>query len=187
MYTFAHTAPFDIKVYVDPGDDRTGMPLSQGAILTLIAVTASEYLDPDVIKKIEQVDPVAWYAGQSLETILNAFEDHDPRLVIDLGKNIYYTLETQFRAIGIETPADVIKTIPLLWQQVTRGDSGEWRSRMIGEHEAHVEMEQPYNCQFEQGAIQGALECFDASNVDIQHTTCLRRGDRCCTLAIKWQ
>jgi hypothetical protein len=188
MYQFAANAPLDATEYPEPAqDDRSGIPLTQGLIMLLISTTASEHCTPEVMAVLKQIKPESWYAGQLLETILNSFEQDDPELVIDIGKNIYYTLEGQFRAMGLQAPADVINTLPMLWQHVTRGDSGEWRNAMTGPNAARVELEQPYNCRFEQGALQGALECFDADDVVIDHVQCMREGAPFCVLEVKWQ
>jgi len=187
MHHFHHREPLDLTTYEDPSvENRTGVPLSQGFVLTLISTVAAEYCSPTTLAAIEQIDPNAWYHGQLLESVLNEFEERDPTLPAEIGKNIYYTLRSQFIELGMRSPTDVITTLPLVWRAVTRGDSGEWRSLMIKPGQAHVEAEQPYNCLFEQGALQGALEAFDAWDVRIAHTTCMRRGDAYCTFEVAW-
>jgi hypothetical protein len=187
MYRFSRREPLDLTVFPEPpNDDRTGPPLSQGFVLTLIGTVTAEYCTPETLAAIEQIDPGCWYHGQLLESVLNEFEERDPALPVEVGKNIYYSLRSQFTAMGMRTPADVVTTLPAAWLVVTRGDSGEWRSKVLGPGKAHVEAEQPYNCLFEQGALEGALEAFDASDVRIAHTTCMRRGDRCCTFDVTW-
>lgn len=188
MYRFERIAPLDNSEYPEPAvEDRSGPPLTQGAIFLLISTLASEHCTPDILAALEPLKPEAWYHGQLLETILNRFEDNDPALVIDVGKTIYYTLESQFRALGLKSCNDVITTMPKLWQYVTRGDSGVWNSRLVGPGEGICELSQPYNCRFEEGAIQGALECFNATDVQIEHGPCMRDGAEACVLKIRWQ
>ncbi|NOK58196.1 MAG: hypothetical protein GFH27_549279n3 [Chloroflexi bacterium AL-W] len=187
MYKFERRVPLDFTPYPEPPmDDRTGPPLSQGVILTLINTVAVEYCTPEMRKALNDVDPNTWYHGQVLESILNEFEDQDPTLPQEVGKNIYYTLRSQFISLGMQTPSDVITTIPLVWNLVTRGDSGEWRTKMLGPGKAHVELEQPYNCMFEHGGLLGALECFDATDVQLEHVKCMRRGDPYCVFEVTW-
>jgi hypothetical protein len=186
VYRFQRSAPIDPTIYPDPYPDRSGPPLSQGFVLVLINTVAAEYCHPETLAFLDQVHPTAWYHGQNFESILNHFEAQDPALPIEIGKNIYYTLRSQFAAMGIKTPTDVIQTLPAMWQHVTRGDSGEWRDTLLGPGRARLEAEQPYNCLFEQGAVQGALEAFDASNVQIAHSQCMRRGAPCCVFEISW-
>ncbi len=187
MYRFEHSAPLDTTVYPEPAaEDRSGPPLTQGTIYLLMDTVASDYCTPEMQDALEEIEPTEWYHGQLLETILNHFEDENAERVIDIGKNIYYTLQHQFMEMGLRTPADVIKTMPMLWLHVTRGDSGVWRSELISDHEGIVEMEQPYNCHFEQGALQGALECFDAKNVQIDHSQCMRNGAPYCRMVVTW-
>ncbi|MFD3164867.1 hypothetical protein [Herpetosiphon sp. NSE202] len=187
MYRFERHAPFDLTAYADPGQDRSGPPLTQGGIFLLISTIASEHCTPEMLDVLDEIDPDKWYHGQLLETMLNNFEDQDQALVIDVGKNIYYSMEAQFRAVGIEKPEDVITTIPMIWLYATRGNGGEWRSRITGDKTAIVEMEQPYNCMFEQGAMKGALECFDARDVQIDHSKCIRNGAAFCELHLSWK
>jgi hypothetical protein len=188
MHRFLRSAPLNRAVFPDsPPSERSGLPLSKGFVLTLIDTAASEYCTPEVLKFIEQVDPEAWYEGQVLETILNQFEEQDPNLPYDIGKNIYYTLRSQFVAMGLKTPNDVITTLPGLWMHVTRGDSGEWRTALTGPQQARLELEQPYNCRFEEGALAGALEAFDAIDVAIDHSQCMRDGAPYCVLNVRWR
>ncbi|MBA3469281.1 MAG: hypothetical protein H0T53_06505 [Herpetosiphonaceae bacterium] len=188
MYRFDPQAPLEVVEYPEPAvTDRSGPPLTQGIIFMLISTTASEHCSPEILALFDQIKPESWYHGQLLESVLNSFETQKPQLVVDIGKNIYYTLEGQFRAAGVQSPTDVITTMPNLWQNVTRGASGEWRTSMIGPREARIEMEQPYNCHFEEGAIQGAMECFDASNVTVAHSQCIRDDAPYCALHITWQ
>lgn len=188
MYRFQQYAPLDLTPYAEPpAEDRSGPPLSRGSLLTLFSTVAAEHFSPERLELLMQADPEAWYHGQLFETLLNEFERQDPELPGELGKNIYYMLRSQFIALGLSKPADVISTFPWLWKHVTRGDSGEWRSELIGPQEARLELEQPYNCRFEQGAVQGALEAFDALDVAIEHVECMRDGRPACVLLIRWK
>jgi hypothetical protein len=187
MYRFKPRAPFDLTVY-DPDEvGPDGPPLSQGFILSLISLVASEYCSQETLEMLEQLDGYSWYLGQNLETILTELEEKDPTLVMDIGKNIYYSLRAQFKDLNIHTPEDVILTLPQVWKQVTRGDSGWWTSSIPRPYFAIVEAHQPYNCLYEQGALQGSMEAFDAQDVQIKHVTCMRRGDSCCTFEVTWK
>lgn len=187
MYRFSPTPVLDLATYPDPGPDRSGPPLSQGFVLLLISTVAAEYCSPETLSALAGIDPNGWYSGQLLESVLSDFEQRDPALPAEIGKNIYYTLGGQFTAMGLRTPSDVITTLPSMWQFVTRGDSGEWRSELLGPGRARLEAEQPYNCMFEQGAVQGALEAFDAYDVQIEHAQCARHGAPCCVFDISWR
>ena len=187
MYRFEHSAPIDTQPQPEPAaDDRSGQPLSQGFVVKLINMVASEYLSPELQDTIDELDHDQWYHGQVLETVLNHIEDQAPALVTDVGKNVYYSLQDQFMQMGLSKPTDVITTMPMLWQHVTRGASGEWRTEVLGPGAARVELQQPYNCLFEQGALKGALECFDATNVQVQHSQCMRNGAEYCVFDVTW-
>lgn len=187
MYRFQPKAPLDFTPYPEPPlDDRSGPPLSQGYIFLMIATLASEHCRPATRAALAQIEGTTWYHGQNLETILTEFEEQDPGLPAEVGKNIYYALQSQFRAMGLNTPSDVITTLPAMWHYATRGDSGVWRSTLLGPGAARVELEQPYNCRFEHGALHGALEAFDATDVVIDHRQCMRNGATCCVLEVRW-
>lgn len=188
MYRFEHSAPLDFTPYVEPAPhDRNGPPLSQGFLLTMINIVAADHCDSDLCDAMMQSDPECWYHGQLFESILNEFERKDATLPGEIGKNIYYMLRSEFTAMGLHTPTDVIETLPRVWAHVTRGNSGEWRTEMLGPCHARIEMEQPYNCRFEEGAVQGALEAFDALAVEIKHVQCMRDGSPYCVLEARWQ
>lgn len=188
MYRFQRSAPLDLTVYPELSQDhRSGPPLSQGFVLTLISTVAAEYCQPATLDALAQVDPNAWYHGQILESVLNQFEDQDPMLPAEIGKNIYYSLRSQFTAMGLSTPVDVINTLPMIWQHVTRGESGGWRTTHVAPHTARLEVAQPYNCRFEEGALVGALEAFDATDVQVEHQQCMRNGAACCVFNVSWQ
>lgn len=188
MFQFQHLAPLDLTEYgtVD-ASDRSGPPLSQGFVLLLISTIAAEHCRPATLDALAGVSPEGWYHGQALATVIDELAEQDAELPFDVGKNIYYTLRSQFLSLGIRTPEDVITTLPGLWMHVTRGDSGEWRTAIVGKQHARLELEQPYNCQFEQGAVHGALEAFDAQDVQIDHSQCIRDGAPFCVFDVRWQ
>lgn len=188
MYRFESDAPLDFTSYPEPAaHDRSGPPLSQGFLLTMINMVAADHCSAELCDALMQADPEGWYHGQLFESILNEFEQRDPSLPAEIGKNIYYLLRSEFTAMGLRSPTDVITTIPHIWQHVTRGNSGSWRTEMTGPCEARIEMEQPYNCRFEEGAVQGALEAFDALAVRMEHVQCMRDGQPYCVLHARWQ
>jgi hypothetical protein len=178
----------DFTPYAEPlPSDRSGPPLSQGFLLTMINMVAADHCSPELCEQMMEADPEAWYHGQLFETILNEFEAKEADLPAEIGKNIYYMMRSELTAMGMHTPSDVVRTIPNVWRHVTRGDSGEWRTTITGPRQARIEMEQPYNCRFEQGAVQGALEAFDALAVEIEHVQCMRDGSPYCVLEARWQ
>jgi len=118
---------------------------------------------------------------------VNTLEDKDPALPELLGRNIYFMFRTPLKEIGVSSATALISGLPSIWVFATRGDSGTWRTRKLGEQHWHIELEQPYNCVFEIGALRGFIEAFDGYDVEIQHSTCVRRGDRFCTFETKWR
>src|SRR3954468_3375922 len=127
MQSFRRTAPLDTTVYVAPAvEDRSGPPLSQGFLFTMVATVAADHCSPEILEALSRVDPDAWYHGQLLESILTHFEQKDPALVQHIGRNIYFFMRTQLLAQGITTPRAVLEGIPAVWRQVTRGDGGDW-------------------------------------------------------------
>ena len=186
MYEFQRHAPLDATPIVPSAeDDRTGPPLSQGFVLTMVATVAGERASPEVRELLGRIDPDAWYHGQLFESVLERFEDLDPSLPQHMGRNIYFMWRSQLEALGFRTAGAVMAAVPALWRQVTRGDSGEWRVA-VGPQRAHFEMEQPYNCMFEAGTIIGLLEAYDATNVRLAHSPCRRRGAPFCVLEVRW-
>ncbi|KAB8145033.1 hypothetical protein F8S13_04135 [Chloroflexia bacterium SDU3-3] len=187
MEHFDRYLPLDLTPYPDPGDDRSGPPLSQGFVLMMIGTLASEHCDAEMLAALDQVDSDAWYLGQTLESVLNRFEEADPSLPEEIGKTIYYALQATFRSFGIQTPQDVIQTLPNIWQQVTRGNSGYWRVLESGPGHARIEAAQPYNCNFEFGALQGAVEAFNARKLKAEHAQCQRHGAESCVFSLTWE
>jgi len=141
----------------------------------------------EVLAALSRIDPNAWYHGQLFETIFNDFEARDPSLPHFLGRNVYFMCRSQLDRLGIDSATAVIESIPKLWIESTRGDGGEWRSVMQGPRHAHIEAEQPYNCLFEQGAVVGFLESYDAINVRLDHARCMRRGAPFCVFEVLWE
>jgi hypothetical protein len=186
MYEFLAQAPLDATPIVPPAeDDRTGPPLSQGFVLTMVATVAGERASPEVREVLGQIDPDAWYHGQLFESVLARFEDLDPALPQHIGRNIYFMWRSQLEALGFRTAGAVMAAVPALWRQVTRGNSGEWRVA-VGPQRAHFEVDQPYNCMFEAGTIIGLLEAYDATNVRLTHSPCRRRGAPFCVIEARW-
>jgi hypothetical protein len=186
MFQFQHHAPLDATPHVPPAeDDRTGPPLSQGFLFTMVSTVAGERTSPEVLALLGGIDPDAWYHGQLLESLLDRLEDLDPALPQHIGRNIYFMWRSQLEALGFRTAGAVLAAVPSLWRQVTRGDCGEWRVA-VGPRRAHMEMDQPHNCLFEAGTIIGLLEAYDATNVRVTHTPCRRRGAPFCVLDVRW-
>ena len=186
MYRFEIHAPLTATVIAAPAeDDRTGPPLSQGFLFTMVSTVASAHLGPDALRLLARIDPDAWYHGQLLETLLAQLEEKDPNLPAQLGRNIYFMWRSQLEALGFRSASAVLEAIPSLWTTATRGDCGEMRA-VVGPRRAHLEMEQPYNCMFEAGTVRGLLEAYDATNVRIAHTPCMRDGAPFCVLECRW-
>ncbi len=169
-----------------PVEDRTGPPLSGGVILKMLATVASEHLDAETLAILDQVEPDAWIEGQNLETLLNQLEDRDPSLPHQVGRLVHLMMRRELWQLYSGTPRGAIEMCPALWLQVTRGDTGVWRISMLGDRHARVEMEQPWNCRFEEGGVFGLLEVYDATDIVIEHPTCMRDGASYCVLDVRW-
>lgn len=188
MDTFLRRAPIDITTFDDPGvENRAGPPLTRGGMFTLLSTVAAEGLSEEAHKAIRRLEANTWYHGQVLETLLNMLEDHDPELPDFVGRNIYFMFRTQLQGEGIKSAADLLKSMPEIWLIATRGNSGEWRSRMVAERHWVIEGEQPYNCLFEGGGLRGFIEAFDGYDVKIEQLTCMRKGHPFCTYDVRWE
>ncbi len=188
MHSFTRHSSFEPIAYEDPGEkDRTGPALTRGSLFTLLATVAGETLPPEAHVAIRGLGPEIWYDGQLLETLLNILEDKDDELPEFVGRNIYYMFRTPLKSVGIHTATDLIKSLPGTWYFATRGDAGEFRSRMVADRHWIVEAEQPYNCLFEAGALRGFIEAFEGHDVHIDHTTCRRKGHAFCTYDVSWE
>jgi len=186
MFQFQRYAPLDATPHVAPAEDyRTGPPLSQGFLFTMVGTVVAHIAGAETLDLLGRLDPDAWYEGQLLETLLNQLEDTDPGLPQHIGRNIYFMWRSQLEALGFRTAGAVMAAVPALWKQVTRGASGEWRVA-VGPQRAHLEVEQPYNCQFEAGTIVGLLEAYDATNVRLSHAPCRRKGALFCVFEVRW-
>jgi hypothetical protein len=168
-------------------DNRSGPPLTRGSLYKLLSTVAAGDLPAEDANALREIDGDAWYLGQALETLVNKLEDKDPALPELLGRNIYFMFRTPLRDIGITTATALVSGLPSMWVFATRGSSGAWRATQRGQWHWIVEAEQPYNCLFEAGGLRGFIEAFDGFDVEIEHTTCVRRGDRFCTFDVKWQ
>jgi hypothetical protein len=187
MHSFRRSAPLDLVPLVAPGvEDRTGPPLTQGFLFTLLATVAADHCSPEILEVLSRIDPDAWYDGQLLETILTHFEEKDPALVTHLGRNIHFFMRAQLQQQGVTSAMMVMEGVPTIWRHVTRGDGGDWRA-LVGPRRAHMEAQQPYNCKFEEGTLRGLLEAFDARNVRIEHGPCMRDGAPFCVFDVRWE
>jgi len=186
MHRFDRYAPLDATPLVAPAEhDRSGPPLTQGFLFTMVATVAAAHCSEDVLAVLDRVHPDAWYHGQLLETVLSRFEDRDHDLPGQVGRNIHFMWRSQLDALGLQTATSVMEALPSLWKTATRGDGGEFRAA-VGPRRAHIELEQPYNCMFEAGAVRGLLEAYDATNVRITHAPCMRTGAPFCVLEVRW-
>lgn len=186
MFRFTRHAPLDATPLAAPAeDDRTGPPLTQGFLFTMVSTVAAEHCRPEVRELLARIDPDAWYHGQLLETILSELEDEDPELPGKVGRNIHFMWRSQLESFGIKSADAVMAGLGVLWKKATRGDGGEYRS-VVGPRRAHVELEQPYNCLFEAGAVRGLAEAYEATNVRIVHGPCMRHGAPFCVLDVRW-
>lgn len=187
MHVFQRNAPIDFTPYPPPsGDRQAGLPLTQGMMFTMISMVIGDRCTPDVLDAISHVDPNAWYLGQTLEAILDAAAETDPRAPYDIGQAVYFMMPDQMRLFGITSPLSFFQALPALWKQVTVGPSGEMRVRSLTSTSAVVELELPYNCQFEQGAIVGFLLGLGHQVLVQDHHTCRRNGAPHCTLHMQW-
>lgn len=188
MYKFAPAPSLSLDVYPPPEPAvRTGPPLTQGSLFTLVSMVAADACSPEALDALSRIDPEAWYHGQLLESLLAGFERQDPELPRRLGRDIYFMLRDTLEGFGLTSAESALMALPELWVVATRGDSGLWRAQMVGPRRARIEAEQPYHCGFEEGAVRGLIESFGARNVAIAHEPCMRRGAPCCALDVRWE
>lgn len=187
MHSFRRGAPLDTTTFVPPAlEDRSGPPLSQGFLVTMVGTVAADHCSPEILEALSRVDPNAWYHGQLLESILEHFEAKDPTLVRYVGRNLHFMLRGELEKGGISSPRAVMESVPSIWRNGTRGDTGVWRS-LVGPQRARLELEQPHNCLFEEGSVVGLLEAFEARNVRVEHSPCMRDGAPFCVLEARWE
>lgn len=153
----------------------------------MMSMVAADDLGREWLDVFGEIDPHAWYHGQLLETVLTELEGRDPTLPRSLGRSVYLLFRGQLESFGLTSAAAVIANLPLLWRQATRGDSGEFRSELVGPHHARVELEQPYNCKFEEGAAVGFIESFGGRDIVVEHSPCMRHGAPSCRLELHWR
>jgi hypothetical protein len=186
MHRFERHAPLDATKHPAPAEaDRSGPPLTQGFVFTMVSTVAAQHCSEEALAVLARIDPDAWYHGQLLETLLNQMEDRDPELPAQVGRSIYFMWRSQLESLGLRTGRAVMEALPMLWMTATRGDCGRFRS-VVGPNRAHIELEQPYNCMFEAGTVRGLLEAFGAANVRMVHNPCMRNGARFCALDVRW-
>lgn len=187
MKKLQRRAPLDLTTYIPPPpEDRSGPVLTQGSIFGMILLVAADECSPEVQELIPKIDAGAWYHGQLLETILSELEDRDPSLPSEVGRNIYFMFRGQLEKVGFASPEDVFTHMEEFWNTAIRGDRGELRGRVLGPGRAELEMEQPWNCRFEEGGLRGMLEAFGATNLRIEHAPCMRDGAPLCVLKATW-
>jgi hypothetical protein len=188
MYRFQRRAPLElIVVEPPPVDERTGPPLSQGALYTMLVTVAADHLSPEALALLDEIDPAAWYHDQLLETLLNDFEDRDPTLPKYLGRGLYYMFRPLLRQMGLHTAEAGLHALPAIFKNGTRGDNGWWRVVRTGPGRARVEGQQPYNCKFEEGSLAGLLEGLGAEDVQVEHGQCMRAGAPFCVYEVSFR
>ncbi|XSG76825.1 hypothetical protein ACP8Y2_07415 [Herpetosiphon llansteffanensis] len=187
MHRFTRSAPLVVEEFADPGiDHRDGAPLSIGSAFLMLGMVAGDECPPEILNVLDQISADKWYHGQLFETMLTYFEDRDPALLMEIGRGIYYSLAAQFREMGLKTPTAMLVAMPDVWHTATRGASGEWRTTIVAPYHARVELQQPYNCMFEQAAMEGVLQGLGAREVQITHGPCMRNGAAACVFTIRW-
>ncbi|AKT38811.1 hypothetical protein [Chondromyces crocatus] len=188
MVRFQRRAPLVFTSYAPPPPESSeGMVLNQGFLFTLMSTVAAPELSEETLAALREVDPESWYDGQHMETILSELEDRDPELPRSIGYSIYFMLRPEMEKGGTVTGCvSLLEQLPMIWRMVLRGDRGEFRTELLGPGWARVEMEQPFNCRFEEGALHGLLESWDARDVAIVHNPCMRDGAACCVLDVRW-
>lgn len=188
MHRFQPSAPLDVRAHPEPPvGDKSGPSLTQGFMFILVATVAAKHLSPEALAAINSMDSDAWYDGQLLETIMSELEAKDPGLPYSVGRSTHYLMHKGLAERGVTTPEAFFEALSAIWVAALRGDSGEMRGRMVGPRRARVEMEQPYNCQLEAGAVHGFLDGFDCMDIRVDHAQCMRRGAPFCALDVSWE
>lgn len=187
MHRFKRSAPLQAIRYPEPPvEERGGPPAGRGLVYRMIGLVAAEHCTPEMLDLFATLEPDGWYDGQLLETVLDHLESIDPDLPREVGTSFYTIVHDRLRQHGISTPEALIAHYPLLWRRGARGDTGEVRAQMLGPQRARVEMEQPYNCRFWEGAVRGILDAVGAEAISIEHQPCMRLDAPCCVLDIRW-
>ncbi len=152
----------------------------------MLSMVIGDRCSPQTLRALAEIDPERWYHGQLLEAILDEVAAKSADAPYQLGRAVYFMAHTQLEQMGVPTPEILIVQMPTMWTHVTRGDSGWFRTELLTPTAAHVEMAQPYNCDFEEGAFVGFLDGLGCERVTSRHTTCVRKGAAFCTLELTW-
>lgn len=187
MFKFQRQTTLDLTTYPEPApSDRSGPPLSQGFMYSLLAMVSAEMLPEQSIEQLAEIHGPSWYHGQLLESLLQQAEEAHPGSSYSLGRSAYFILTKQLQAMGIATAQQMFAALPGIWQNVTRGDSGVFRTVSCTEDSAVVEMEQPYSCSFEEGALVGFLDGLGCTSITSKHLGCMKHGSPFCTAEFHW-
>lgn len=187
MHIFVKNAPLDLTPQQEAAvSDRSGPPLCQGLLLTLISMVASDSCPEETLDRLSQVDADRWYLGQALESVLDQMERQQEKSAFRIGRTAYFMLTGKLKELGAVDAASFFQTLPSLWQIVARGDAGYFKAALHADNRALIEMAQPYNCDFEEGALVGVLDGLGYTRVTSQHTQCMRHGHSACQIWLEW-
>ncbi|MDO9515756.1 MAG: PAS domain S-box protein [Syntrophales bacterium] len=100
-------------------------------------------------------------------------------------------LPVQQYALGFITPATAYGVMDKLYEQVSR--SCTLATKRLGSNIVEIivttkegVVEKPYQCENRTGVFEGVARMFTNELAEIDHTTCMHRGDETCTYIITW-
>ncbi|MBN2398324.1 MAG: PAS domain S-box protein [Deltaproteobacteria bacterium] len=101
-------------------------------------------------------------------------------------------LPVQQYALGFITPATAYAVIEKLYNQVSRACT--LTTKRLSSNSTKITVtpkegieEKPYQCENRTGIFEGVAKMFTNQFADIDHPTCIHRGDSSCTYIITWK
>ena len=119
----------------------------------------------------------------------------DPNIAREAGRYAIVSkagLPVQQYALGFITPATAYAVIERLYNQVSRAITAT--TKRLGANKIEVTVtpkgdvvEKPYQCENRMGTFEGVAKMFTNQFAEIDHPTCIHRGDSACTYIIAWK
>jgi class 3 adenylate cyclase len=95
-------------------------------------------------------------------------------------------------ALGFMTPAAAYWVVKNLASRLTRGHT--FRTRKLGQEKVEITClpnpgvaEKPYQCENRMGMFESVAKLFTSKFAEIEHHTCLHKGDDICRYVITWE
>jgi PAS domain S-box-containing protein len=149
------------------------------------------------MKRYQVDDPGHWFSQRHMDRLheIMTLQTGNSSISREAGRfaaSAQSTSTIRKFALGFVSPHAAYRLVASIASHMTRGVN--WTVKKLGPNKVQVTavaspgiIEKPYQCENRLGVMEAMGRIFTGKYSDVEHPTCMHRGDKACTYIISWK